>query len=373
MTPANVQGQNAAHTGWYGVAVAALDYLLCAWRNDFRDAAHVLSFPRSQGFAVDRDEQSADLFPRAVIADALIEAAEHGAPLEAELRREIAHLLACRRSTGIGGWAYYPALTELPPDADDLAAVMQVLLRCGLSGVVRELCELPLVTLLRDGAHDDGGFEAWIVPRDNRTPEQARQADWIELAWGAGADAEVVANLLYALVLYDRVRFADVLARGAGYLEEQQQADGSWLSTWYHGPYYGTYVAVRALTAIGGASRTRIERASDFLSAARRTDAGWGLPGADSDPLSTSLALLGLTRTRCALGEASATLRLLQEQCVDFPPVPFIRMQLGRHTGRVRQTLSYGSGPVTAAYVLKAALARCAADSGVAPKLSSPG
>lgn len=325
---------------WDSVIGDALRILLEESRSSFREAAHTLPFPRAQGFLVDRDEQTGDIFARAIIADALLDASIHGFNAATSIvDREVDYLIESRQRSGAGGWKYFPQLRELPPDADDLAQVMQLLVRWGRRDAIAEHCERPLEVLLRENRHPDGSFETWIVPGSNRSHDEELQARWIEMAWGSGPDAEVMANLLYALAIYDRERFDDVINAGVAFVEERQQADGSWTSTWYHGPFYGTFVALRLL-ALCAPQSPAIERAIAFLADAQL-----------EDPLSTALALLALSVTR------QHQLRVESTALHEIEAIPFIRMELGRPTGQSWQTLTYSSKTITAAFVLKAALA----------------
>ena len=117
--------------------------------------------------------------------------------------------------------------------------------------------------------------------------------EFVRDVYGSGPDNEVIANLLYALTLYDRTRFAEIIQRGVAYLEGQQDLDGRWASRWCEGPYYGIYVCLRLLNT-GWHSSPAIKSALSFLRKRQLLDGGWGVDGHKSDPLSTALALLGL-------------------------------------------------------------------------------
>lgn len=353
-------------SAWEILARDALFALVRQWQRGFDEARHVLPFPPEQGFSGSRTLYAGDVFARALICDALCDAHEHWGQLDALIDAEIEHLLAARRTTGVQGWSYFPEVSELPPDADDLAQVMTVLARRGRRASLRETCEPPLEVLLRDNARPDGSFETWIVPRDRRTAEQQLQAEWIERAWGGGCDVEVVANVLHALRLYDAARFAEPLAAGARYLTGCQAPDGSWPSTWYWGPYYGTYAVLRVLAAVPEAGAA-VRAGAAFLSGAQRADGSWGW-GECGDPLSTALALAALAGAgaleTCAGAPALAYLEAARGDDQLFTATPLVRMDLGRATGHVHQTLAYGSRAVSTGFVLKAALAVQAAAGG---------
>ena len=348
-----------ATDGWDAVTRDALIFLLRGWRTHFHDAAHIMSFPPEQGFRDPDAVHSGDVFTRALLADALIDADQAFGQLDDIIAAELDYLLSTRRTDGIGGWSYFPRLIELPPDADDLAQVMIAMLRRGRFEAVRSTCELVLEVLFNDNAHADGSFETWIVPATARSEHQRLQAQWIRKAWGNGPDPEVIANLLHALTLYDANRFRARIAQGMQYLQSRQQADGSWLSTWYWGPFYSTYVAVRLLKPAPDASPC-IDAATEFLLSAQRTDGGWGW-GEQSDALSTALAMLALVTTGHRHGPAmDGALEYFSAHTATnggWPAAPFIRMELGRPSGRVHQVLSYGADLVTTGFVLKSALA----------------
>jgi squalene-hopene/tetraprenyl-beta-curcumene cyclase len=321
-------------------AMRALSFLLHQSENDFREAMHTLPFPPEQGFCGPDTLHSGDLFARALIADALCDAASLDPAVPTLLQREGDYLLTRQRRGRAGGWSYFPTLVELPPDADDLAQIMTVLLRTGRVADVRTSCELPLGILLEECAHEDGSLETWILPHD-RGEDEELQARWAAMSWGRGPDPEVIANLLYALDLYDRARFATVIDRGCRYLARTQEADGSWRSTWYEGPFYGTYAAMRILARME--SRESVGRAARFLSNASA-----------ADPMNAALATLALLAAREQVPHPLVAIVTGADQ---YPPTPLIRMELGRPSGHIHQVLHYGSRCVTAAFVLKAAIA----------------
>jgi len=155
-----------------------------------------------------------------------------------------------------------------------------------------------------------------------------------------------------------RVAEAIVIESGTTYIENQQAEEGSWGSTWYHGPFYGTYVCTRLLAKVRPTSPA-FERVRTFLRSSQHEDGSWGMPEQEGDPLNTSLALLSwayLTRSgklKDAAPSIHKALAYLQqsydekERC--WPYQQYIRMQLTTHV------LSYGSKSITTAYVVKAA------------------
>lgn len=346
------------------LAAASLRVVLQHWQRGFGELRHIMIFPRELGFQAGRDHHYGDVFQRALIADTLCDA--NGwldGQLTPVIDHELDYLKVKRRHSGIGGWSYFPELSELPPDADDLAQIMQVLLRQGRHNDVYSLCELPLHTLLSDNTYPDGSFETWIIPAHQRTDEQNRQALFTATAWGYGPDCDVMANMLYALWLYDSQRFAATVQAGLNYIQLQQRADGAWSSTWYDGLFYGTYVNLRLLAATG-CHTAALQQGHTFLLRQQHPDGGWG-NSAQSDALSTALALLGLAAAHAAgqrteqssINQGIACLQRTQETPGVWASTPLIRMEVGRATGNVQQLLTYGSRTISSAFVLKALLA----------------
>ena len=349
---------------WQNLAWRALDYVIEQWRLGFGEARHIMEFPPELGFSGPQ-YQRGDVFQRAIIAEILCDADE---VLNGELRpiidQEIGYLLS-RRDPGRCGWRYFPELAELAPDADDLAEIMQVLWRSGHKREVQEYCIGPLSILFEGNLHPDGSFETWIIPSVGRTPAEDREAEYARKMWGTGPDPDVMANLLYSLALVDQDRYSEPIHRGVEYLRTQQIRDGYWKSTWYHGPYYGTYVCLRLL--IRGCSEPETLRlAGGFLRSRQNKDGGWG-NGDCSNALDTSLALLGLANLQTSVfampenlqcaSKALAYLENCGSEDGSWPNCEFIHMDTGRATGTLSQVLSYGSQTVTTAFVLKASLA----------------
>lgn len=333
----------------------ALGFVLDQWRLGFGEAQHILRI-------LDLDARGtpsyyhADLFQRALIADALCDANEVlSDDLRPVLQYEADYLEASAMETPPGGWSYFPGRVQEPADSDDTGQVMQALLRCGRRDAVRRIAGPALEVLFRDGSFGDGSFATWIVPSRPVGAIQEKQAA-NATAYGGNRTCEVVANLLYALTLYDRDRFADEIGLGASYLERAQEPGGHWESHWYRGSLYGTFACLRLLASVAPASPA-IPRGVRFLIRSQGTDGSWALDESTGDPLSTALALLALASVEEAhpgvAGEADldAAFRSLgsrQEEDGGFPAVPFLLLP------ELQRDNSYASRTMTAAYVVKA-------------------
>ncbi len=369
-----------------------LRWLLGQWRLGLREAAHVMRFPSAAGFTGPQ-VQLGDVFARAIVAGALLDADPHTeGQLQPCIDREARYLAAARRAEP-GLWSYFPGLPELPPDADDVAEVLRILLRHGAVGVhvpaARALVPQAEISAclglaFGDCAHPDGSFETWLIPR-GQDGAAARQREYARRFWGEGPDVEVMANMLDVARQFDPVAYAGPVRRGIRYVLAAQDDAGSWPATWYHGRLYAAYACCRLLAGQAGtaghgtdggtqdpgvaelrAGRAALSRCAGFIEAQGSADGGWAAAAElDADPVSTALALLALAEIRRAglpVPDALAErgLRQLtrwQSQDGGMPVAPFIQMHLGRTGELEAQTLSYGSRTATAALAFRAALA----------------
>jgi squalene-hopene/tetraprenyl-beta-curcumene cyclase len=284
------------------ISQIALQSMMREWEHGFGEARHIMSIPQTAatalGFSVTSGFHYGDIFQRALIADTLCDAIASGHnELQPVAIYESQYLIKNRNKTGIGGWQYFPTVPEVAPDADDLAQVMQVLLRLGMKKEVAMYCEKPLSVLLNDNYSSDGSLKTWIIPKHNRSLIEEQQAKFnsIEFAngkWNESADNEVIANIIYALALYDNERFESYIMKSLQFLALRQEEQGYWKSRWYFGNYYGTYLCTK-LFSIASSNTQIIERAIGFIIDTQHEDGGWG-EFQESDPLHTALALLTL-------------------------------------------------------------------------------
>ncbi|MEO8552528.1 MAG: hypothetical protein ABI678_21270, partial [Kofleriaceae bacterium] len=328
----------------------------------FAEARHWIRFPADMGLR-SALFQSGDVFQRAVIADALCDlpdaVAGSFAPVVAHEHAYVMGSRVCARC----GWSYLTELVEEPADADTLAQVLQLAVRTGQAR--RADFDAPLELLFEANAHPDGSFETWILPPPAERDElHQRQAELVASAWGQGPDPEVMANLLYALSLWDPDRFATRITAGIRFLLERQHPNGAWTASWYWGPFYSTYVHVRLLARAP-------EGAAAVCRAARALLEGQGRDGAWSycdvaRPLDTAHAVLALLAAhpvaradhlaiRSAVARGLTALHDARLADGGWPADPFIRMDCGRAAGVRGHELSFGSRTLTTAYVLKAA------------------
>ena len=339
---------------------SSLDFLIQHWRSDFSETVLSMVFREEAGFRAGNRLQEANIFQRALIDDVLCDVNEvFNGLLQPILEYEAEYFLQSELNDEVGGWNFFPNLPELSQDADTIAQVAQVIYRTGKHKEVAECVEESLKILFRDNGYANGSFETWIIPTQNRTEQQERQAEAAQTKWGTGADPEVMGNFLYWLYIYDKERFSNQISNGIDYLISCQHPEGYWASTWYTGPFYGTYVIARLLY-VARPDSSAIDKALAFIRKNKNMDNGWGLTVSRSDPLSTALALLALSyRANVDQHIIQGGFHFLQNtQQVDgsWQAEPLIQMNIGRANGKITNRIFHGSHTLTTAFVIKAIL-----------------
>jgi squalene-hopene/tetraprenyl-beta-curcumene cyclase len=345
------------------VADRAVRALLADRDDGYPKTTHRLRFPREAGFLSGPVDQAGDVFGRAVVADALADARDVGLWDPGDgLVAEAQYLAGRRQRTYPWAWCYFPDLPELGPDADDLAQVGQVLLRSLGPTAAAEHLERAVGVALAN-MRQSGALRTWLGQPSDTEPGRPLQEEWVRRAWGDTDDSEVAANLLYLLALWDDDRFAEELQLGAAHLATTQSADGCWFSTWYTGPYYGTYVCCRAL-ALTARGVEPLDRALTFLLDRQQPDGRWAADGR-AEQLSSALALctLAAIAERIPLqpgvhSSVFAGLAALDESTGGgaWSADPIIKMRQSL-VDDGHPLLYFGSETLTAAFALKAAAA----------------
>lgn len=213
---------------------------------------HVLSFLKAQ--AADGFQEAVDvhlgLFGQAVLISSvfpvsLVALALHGAaPQDPEVEAIVAREADTLAKLGDdAGWRYFNLFPEMPPDSDDLAQAIALLV-AARHPEREHLLSGPIERLLKN-REAPGRFRTWLVA----SPQEAEAADAL---WVAGRDPvhpEVVANVLSALAQWDAPRFRDDLLAGVDWLMTCQDG-GLWESYWYYGKGYGTYQVLRLMRTL---------------------------------------------------------------------------------------------------------------------------
>jgi squalene-hopene/tetraprenyl-beta-curcumene cyclase len=174
-----------------------------------------------------------------------------------------------------GGWAFQYNNAHYP-DLDDTAVVVMAMDRArGIRGDKD-------ATAIARGAEwtlglqsADGGFGAFDADNTAHYLNNLPFADH-----GALLDpptADVTARVLSMLAQMGAGADSPQVARVLGWLEKEQESDGSWFGRWGVNHVYGTWSVLCALGRVGlGADHPMVARAVAFLQAIQNEDGGWG-------------------------------------------------------------------------------------------------
>jgi squalene-hopene/tetraprenyl-beta-curcumene cyclase len=290
-----------------------LEFVEKQFCDNYPDLKHRMFLGSLDGFENSSQIHESDIFPRAMLNDCLFSvSSKYNLEIKAFLVQECEYLIENRNKDEIGGWSYFPSVNEIAADIDDLAQIMQLFLHVDRPDLVNEYCVYPLTIALTERTSEDGGIETWIIPNHNLSDLQKKQDYFNQTRWGRGPDVEVVANLVYALYLYDYEKYQHQISKSIDYILKHQKTEGTWESTWYHGDYYGTYACLRLLSLFGSMYTIAINRSIRFLESNQNIDGGFGLsPKHSSDPLSTSFALM-------AYSQISPVKNLVMKKAIEF-------------------------------------------------------
>lgn len=213
-----------------------------------------------------------------------------------------------QRISGIkpSGWAF-EYRNDYYPDTDDTMMVLMALFRAGVKP------ESPVFARalgwLMAFQCKDGGWAAFDKDVTKRWLEDVPFADHNAIVDPTCSD--LTARVLELLGYLGWKQNHPQVARALNYLRSTQEKDGSWYGRWGVNYIYGTWQALRGLSAIGyDMNQNWIVRARDWLESCQNDDGGWGETCASYDdpdlkgqgpstPSQTAWALMGL----CACGD----------------------------------------------------------------------
>jgi squalene-hopene/tetraprenyl-beta-curcumene cyclase len=337
-------------------------FLLAQQKEDYPEARH-LEFARTDGVPIEEGYcRWGAVFSRALLLDALL--AAQGAGLLADtqvIQEEVDKLLGDKISSNRAGWRYFPEIRTMPADAENLAQIVQVLVKAGKA---RGVCEESLHLLVEHNYRLDGAFDTWLSdPNDAWSVESKRK---MQECWGADPNPEVVADVLYALHSYDSCQFERQIREGVDYLASRQESNGYWESRWYRGKYYGTYACSRIL-ALAKTESPALNEAVEFMNRTQNDDGGWGEPV--STPSETALGLLTLLlipEFLSSLDRINSAIQFLvacQRPGGNWPASDFINIDLFRSSigtpplrneGSHRQSVTFASSTISTSFCVKA-------------------
>lgn len=342
-----------------------------------------MDFPRLAGFGAGPERQRSDLFARAVLAGLLLDLADDAlddpawqAELRGLARAEADRLAAARLPDRTGGWSYFPALPELPPDLDSLAGAIGLFAR--IAPMHLPLCA-PAIDLALGGRRADGSVGTWLIGIDDPPAARALMCRGVDRFWGDTVDVEVCARFHAALALAEPAGHRSAVEGGIRHLLQAQRDDGSWSCTWYCSPVVATEFALALLNrqSAGDAARRRALR---HLIDRQHAEGCWGSSGAPGVDTALAVALLALVDPTESPDASHAVARGLAWLCDrqtlrgTWKPAPWIRMEVGRAQGTAAYTATFGCESLSTALGLRALVrARRVAPGGAIGKIAGRG
>jgi squalene-hopene/tetraprenyl-beta-curcumene cyclase len=173
-----------------------------------------------------------------------------------------------------GGWAFEFA-NDHYPDTDDTAEVVLALRRVRHPAPDRVQSAIGRGVAWAQGMQSSGGgWGAFDADNTRRLVRELPFCDFGEVIDDPSAD--VSAHMLEMLAAEGRAG-TPAARRGAAWLLEAQEPDGSWFGRWGVNYVYGTGAVLPALRAHGiPATDPRLRRAGSWLESAQNADGGWG-------------------------------------------------------------------------------------------------
>jgi squalene-hopene/tetraprenyl-beta-curcumene cyclase len=251
------------------------------------------------------------------------------------------------------GWAFEYS-NEHYPDIDDTAMVLLALQHAKASDpAAQERCERRALTWLTQMQSSDGGWAAFDVDNNWALLNRVPFADHNAMLDPTCPD--ITGRVLEALCRRGLRVTDQPVDRGAAYLLQTQETNGSWYGRWGVNYVYGTFLALRGLRAAHDRTASRaMFQAGRWLASVQNADGGWGescasyadghFVVAPSTPSQTAWGLLGLIAA--GQGESDALVRgvkyLIDTQRTDgtwdetlatgtgFPGVFYLRYTLYR-------------------------------------------
>ena len=201
------------------------------------------------------------------------------------------------------GWAFEFA-NEFYPDIDDTAMVLLALQHARASDPSRQArVERRAMDWLIGMQSADGGWAAFDADNDWQLLNKVPFADHNAMLDPTCPD--ITGRVMEALCKRGMTYQHPVIARGIEYLLSTQESNGSWYGRWGVNYVYGTFLALRGLSAARDPRATQaIHRGCHWLQSVQNEDGGWGescagyeldqFVLAESTPSQTAWALLGL-------------------------------------------------------------------------------
>jgi squalene-hopene/tetraprenyl-beta-curcumene cyclase len=207
-----------------------------------------------------------------------------------------------RPDTEPSGWAFEFA-NEFYPDIDDTAMVLLALQHaCSSNPEAQAAAERRAINWLLAMQSEDGGWAAFDVDNNWAVLNEVPFADHNAMLDPTCPD---ITGRVVECLSRRGMTTHDAVRRGVQYLLRTQEKDGSWYGRWGVDYIYGSFLAMRGLTASRSpAAVDALTKAARWLRSVQNADGGWGescasyekdrFVPAPSCPSQTAWALLGL-------------------------------------------------------------------------------
>jgi squalene-hopene/tetraprenyl-beta-curcumene cyclase len=222
--------------------------------------------------------------------------------LDREIRRK-GDWSAKRPSLTPSGWVFEFA-NEFYPDIDDTAMVLLALLHAKAGDPEKQArAERRAVNWILGMQSSDGGWAAFDVDNNWKILNKIPFADHNAMLDPTCPD--ITGRVIESLCRRGFQHTDEPIARGIDFLLKTQEENGSWFGRWGVNYVYGTFLAIRGLTAAGAPHvKNAVSRGARWLREVQNPDGGWGesclgyetqrFERAESTPSQTAWALLGL-------------------------------------------------------------------------------
>jgi squalene-hopene/tetraprenyl-beta-curcumene cyclase len=176
-----------------------------------------------------------------------------------------------------GGWAFERANRNYP-DVDDTAVALIVLARlmpvCGTPDTLKHAIALAKDWTLAMQCRN-GGWAAFDKDNDKELITRIPFCDFGEALDPPSVD--VTAHVVEALGLLGLDRSHPAVDKAIGYIQSEQEPDGSWFGRWGVNYIYGTAAVLPALKAAGeDMSAGYVHQAAEWIASCQNPDGGWG-------------------------------------------------------------------------------------------------
>jgi squalene-hopene/tetraprenyl-beta-curcumene cyclase len=211
-----------------------------------------------------------------------------------------------RNPAAPGGW-YFEHRNEFYPDVDDTCMALMVLrrARADVPDAVQEAAVRRGLDWMLAMQNADGGWASFDRDNDKQWLTEVPFADHNAMIDPSTAD--ITGRVLESLSHFDGFSPAHpVVRRALDFLRRDQTSDGAWYGRWGVNYIYGTWQALRGVSAIGESLEAPyVRRGVRWLQDHQNADGGWGESIASYDdssqrgvgvstPSQTAWALMGL-------------------------------------------------------------------------------